>query len=71
MLFMMVTTLVAMSAKLRDFVSAWREGGELGNLLLMILGGMIMALSVWLAVEAVIRFVQFRRGTLPPMKLHG
>jgi carbon starvation protein len=64
MLFMMVTTLVAMSAKLRDFVGAWREGGELGNFLLMILGGMIMTLSIWLAVEAVIRFVQYRRGTL-------
>ncbi len=71
MLFMMVTTLVAMSAKLRDFVGAWREGGELGNFLLMILGGMIMALSIWLAVEAVIRFVQYRRGTLPPMKHQG
>ncbi len=64
MLFMMVTTLVAMSAKLRDFVGAWREGGELGNLLLMLLGGMIMTLSIWLAVEAVIRFMQYRRGSL-------
>ncbi len=64
MLFMMVTTLVAMSAKLRDFVGAWREGGEVGNFLLILLGGMIMALSIWLAVEAVIRFVQYRRGTL-------
>jgi len=71
MLFMMLTTLVAMGTKLRDFVGAWREGGETGNFLLMILGGMIMALSIWLAVEAVIRFVQYRRGSLPPMKLQG
>jgi len=71
MLFMMVTTLAAMTVKLRDFVSAWRDGGEPGNFLLMTLGGMIMALSIWLAVEAVIRFVQYRRGTLPPMKLQG
>jgi len=71
MLFMMVTTLVAMGAKERDFIAAWRDGGETGNFLLMILGGMIMALSVWLAIEAVIRFVQHRRGTLPPLKRQG
>ncbi len=38
------------AALLRDFVGAWREGGELGNLLLMILGGMIME-----ALESFIR----------------
>lgn len=71
MLFMMATTLVAMGAKLMDFTRDWRASGESGHFLLMILGGIIMALSVWLAVEAILRFVQYRRGTLPPMKTDG
>jgi len=69
--FMMVTTLWAMGAKLIDFTRIWMADGQLGNLLLLILGGIIMALSIWLAVEAVLRFVHYRRGTLPPMKLGG
>ncbi len=64
MIFMMATTLVAMGAKLADFTRAWRHDGDTGNFLLMLMGGVIMALSVWLAVEAVLRFIQYRRGTL-------
>jgi carbon starvation protein len=69
MVFMMATTLVAMAMKLRDFAAAWRQGGALGNLLLLGLGGVLFALSIWLAVEAVLRFVAFRRGKLPPLRL--
>jgi carbon starvation protein len=69
MLFMMATTLVAMVAKLRDFAGAWWANRALGNLLLLLMGGVIFGLSIWLAVEAIIRFIQFRRGTLPPMRL--
>jgi carbon starvation protein len=68
MLFMMVTTLAAMVAKLRDFAGAWWADRALGNLLLLLMGGVIFGLSIWLAVEAIIRFIQFRRGTLPPMR---
>jgi carbon starvation protein len=71
MVFMMVTTLWAMGAKLMDFTRTWMADGQLGNLLLLILGGVIMALSIWLAVEAVLRFAAYRRGDLPPMKLEG
>jgi hypothetical protein len=60
-----------MGAKLIDFTRTWMADGQLGNLLLLILGGIIMALSIWLAVEAVLRFAHHRRGTLPPMKLGG
>jgi carbon starvation protein len=69
MLFMMATTLVAMVAKLRDFAGAWWADRAPGNLLLLLMGGVIFGLSVWLAIEAIIRFVQFRRGTLPPIRL--
>jgi carbon starvation protein len=69
MLFMMLTTLVAMTAKLRDFAGAWWADGALGNLLLLLIGAAIFGLSVWLSIEAILRFIQFRRGTLPPMRL--
>ena len=35
----------------------------------MLIGGILFGLAIWLAVEAIIRFVQFRRGQLPPMTL--
>jgi carbon starvation protein len=71
MVFMMVTTLCAMVAKIRDFAVAWSGDGSLGNLLLLAIGTLLFGLAVWLSIEAIIRFVQFRRGTLPPMKLGG
>ncbi len=71
MIFMMTTTLVAMAAKIRDFAAAWSADGKVGNLLLLGIGTLLFGLSIWLSVEAVIRFVQFRRGTLPPMSLGG
>ena len=69
MLFMMFTTLAAMVAKIRDYRSAWAADHAVGNMLLLAIGSLLFGLAVWLAVEAVIRFVQFRRGTLPPMAL--
>ena len=69
MLFMMITTLAAMGAKIRDFARNFLADGGAGNALLLALGSVIFALSIWLAVEAIIRFLQFRRGVLPPMKL--
>ncbi|MFQ5719626.1 MAG: carbon starvation protein A [Acidobacteriota bacterium] len=71
MLFMMATTLVAMGAKIRDFARDFSARGGAGNALLLFLGTMIFALSIWLAIEALIRFRQFRRGALPPLRLGG
>ena len=68
MLFMMITTLVAMVSKIRDFAEGWWTSGGVGNFLLLLLGVIIFGLSVWLAVEAVIRFIQFRQGKLPPLQ---
>ncbi len=48
MLFMMVTTLIAMAIKMRDF---W----NLESYLLLGVGGIVLALSLWLAVESVLR----------------
>lgn len=48
MLFMLVTTLVAMWIKMRDF---WNSGATL----LLVLGATIFLLSVWLAFEAVLK----------------
>jgi len=52
MVFMLVTTFVAMVIKLGDF---W----ELNAVLLLVLGGAILLLSVWLTIEAVIKVRAF------------
>lgn len=48
MVFMLLTTLVAMAIKMRDF---WMNG----TYLLLVLGAGIFIISVWLAVEAALR----------------
>ena len=48
MAFMMITTLVAMAIKMRDF---W----NLKSYLLLSVGGMVLGLSLWLALESVLR----------------
>ena len=55
MLFMLVTTLVAMCFKLRDF---WTSGAHL----LLIVGGIILALSLWLGVEAALKLRKGKGG---------
>ncbi len=50
MLFMLITTLTAMVIKMRDF---W----NLGSGLLLVVGGIILLLSAWLALEALLRIV--------------
>jgi carbon starvation protein len=54
MVFMLITTLTAMVIKIRDF---WNDG----TYLLLILGGGIFLLSLWLGLEAVLR-VTANRG---------
>jgi len=56
MAFMMVVTLVAMVIDLRKY---W----ESGNLLLTLIAGSILALSVWLAIEA---YLRMRRDSAVP-----
>jgi carbon starvation protein len=58
MLFMMVTTLVAMSSKLRAY---WQQR----EFVLLIVGGAIAAIAIWLVIEALIAVRRYRRS--PPV----
>ena len=55
MVFMLITTLTAMVIKIRDF---WNSE----TYLLLILGGGIFLLSLWLGLEAVLRVAQTGRA---------
>jgi carbon starvation protein len=55
MLFMMITTIVAMANKLRAYASD-------GNTALLVVGGAISAIAVWLVVEAVIALRRYWRS---------
>jgi carbon starvation protein len=55
MVFMMITTLTAMFFKLRDFA---RDG----NLVLLVVGGCITIIAVWLVVEAILAVLRYRRS---------
>jgi carbon starvation protein len=54
MLFMMITTLVAMAMKLRDYLVQ-------GEIVLLILGGMITMIALWLIVEALLALKRYRQ----------
>jgi carbon starvation protein len=56
-LFMMVSTVSAMVSNLRDFGARWAEGGSV----LFAVGAVLLALALWLAVEAAICLWRFRR----------
>jgi len=58
MLFMMVTTVVAMVSKLRAFAAA-------GNTTLLGVGAAITVIAVWLVVESVLAVNRYRRS--PPV----
>jgi carbon starvation protein len=58
MLFMLVTTLTAMGENL----VAYARGGKIS---LLLVGGMIFVIALWLAVEAALRLVQYGRGRVP------
>jgi len=58
MAFMMVTTLTAMALKLRDFWSS-------GERVLLVVGAAILAIAVWLVVEALLAVRRYRRS--PPV----
>jgi len=54
MVFMMVTTLIAMSTKLLSF---WRDG----NTTLLFVGGAITFIALWLVVEATLAILRLAR----------
>jgi carbon starvation protein len=54
MVFMMVSTLVAMAVKLSDFHSE-------GQTVLLVVGGCITAIALWLVVEAMLALRRYRR----------
>lgn len=54
MVFMLLTTLVAMFLKMRDF---WNSGAHL----LLVIGVAILGLAVWLAIEATVRLTTSRK----------
>ncbi|MGD8439143.1 MAG: carbon starvation protein A [Holophagae bacterium] len=55
MLFMMVTTIIAMANKLRSYAAD-------GNTTLLVVGGIISAIAVWLVVEAVLALRRYARS---------
>ncbi len=59
MFFMMITTLIAMAIKLRSF---WEQG----NQTLLVVGGIITVIALWLVVEAVLAIRRFSRT--PPVE---
>jgi len=66
MLFMLISTVVAMIANLKRFWGQWSEGGSA----LFIIGAVLLVLTVWLCFEAVLRFRQVRsEETLSSMSI--
>ena len=55
MLFMMVTTVIAMANKLRSYAAE-------GNTTLLVVGGIISGIAVWLVVEAVLALLRYWRS---------
>jgi carbon starvation protein len=53
MVFMLVTTLIAMVSNVRTFF-------DQGSYLLLVVGGIVLLLAVWLVVEGVVRFARGR-----------
>ncbi|MCP4204762.1 MAG: carbon starvation protein A [bacterium] len=61
MVFMLVSTLVAMVSNLRGFWLQWAEGGAI----LFVVGSILLLLALWLAVEAAYALAKARRT--PPI----
>ena len=58
MLFMLVSTVVAMLSNLRDFWRQWDEGGGT----LFVVGSVLLALAVWLVIESLAALARARRS---------
>jgi len=58
MLFMLVSTVVAMLSNLRGFYRQWGEGGGP----LFVVGLVLLVLAVWLVIESAVALARARRG---------
>ena len=56
MLFMAISTIIAMVSNLRDFWSQWDEGGSV----LFVVGLVLLVLAFWLMGEGIAAFLRFR-----------
>ena len=61
MVFMLISTVIAMITNLRRFWTQWSEGGAV----LFVIGAALLVMALWLCVEAVLRFRQVRAD--PPL----
>ncbi len=62
MLFMVVSTVVAMVSNLRLFWQQWDEGGSV----LFLVGLVLMVLALWLVFEAMMAFLRLRDSEIVP-----
>lgn len=62
MVFMLIVTLSAMSVSWVGFIQA-----EKPNIPLVVVGGVLMVMTIWLCVEAFLAFSAFRSGKAPDM----
>lgn len=61
MVFMLVTTMVAMVANVRRFYGQ-------GSYLLLIVGGIVLVLAIWLVVEGILRFTRGREEAVAGLR---
>lgn len=66
MLVMVVSVTWAMSIKLVEFYRGWAAHGDLTNLSLLIVGGVLAVMSAWMVVEAIGAFMRTRQTRLAP-----
>lgn len=57
---MFISVAWAMSLKLAEFYRGWQAKGDLTNLSLMVVGGVLTAMSAWMVVEGIGAFVRER-----------
>lgn len=64
MLLMIVSVTWAMALKLGDFYHGWRAKGDLTNLSLLVVGGVLAVMSCWMLIEAGVAYRQARARRL-------
>ena len=57
MVFMLVSTVIAMVSNLRDFYARWNEGGAM----LFVVGSILLVLALWLVAEAAVAWRRAHR----------
>ncbi len=56
MVLMFASVGTAMTIKLRQFYVAWQTTGDVGNASLFVVGSIVLAMTLWMIVEAVLAF---------------